>query len=398
MERPRRLLVLNGPNLNLLGNRSPEVYGTTSLPELEQLCRGWGEELAVEVDTFQSNHEGVLIDRLHDARSEVEGIVFNPGALTHYSYALHDALEAIEIPTVELHISDVTRRESWRRQSVIAPACVATIFGRGVAGYRDALRHLVFRAAMPATTISYGRHPDQVADLRIPEGPGPSPVVVLIHGGPRAESWARDLMDGIAVDLTAGGATTWNLEYRRGPGAWETTLSDVAAGIDALLDLDATLDLENLAMVGHSAGAQLALWAAARHRLPAGFPGSGPLLRPSLAVSLAGVLDLAKVSDTGLWDGAVAAFLGGDPGEVGVGPDDPAGLLPIGITQVIAHGARDEKIPAADSRAFAEQARTLGDPVTYLEYPEASHFTLIDEQSPEWRDLASHILDRLGAA
>jgi 3-dehydroquinate dehydratase-2 len=140
-----RVLVINGPNLNLLGARRPDVYGTTTLAELEDCCHRWAEELGIEVETFQSNHEGALIDRLHDAIGRVDGVVINPGALTHSSYCLHDAIEAIALPTVEVHLSDITRRESWRRTSVVAPACVATIAGRGADGYREALALLAGR-------------------------------------------------------------------------------------------------------------------------------------------------------------------------------------------------------------------------------------------------------------
>jgi 3-dehydroquinate dehydratase-2 len=134
-----RVLVVNGPNLNLLGVRNPEVYGRQSLADLEQHCLAWGTELGLVVETFQSNHEGAIIDRLHAALGTTDGIVINPGALTHYSYALHDAIEAVAIPTVEVHLSDILSREPWRAHSVLAPVCLTSIAGRGFAGYRDAL-------------------------------------------------------------------------------------------------------------------------------------------------------------------------------------------------------------------------------------------------------------------
>ena len=134
-----RVLVVNGPNLNLLGTRSPEIYGEATLGELEHRCREWGAELGMTVATFQSNHEGELIDRLHDAIGSADGVLLNPGALGHTSYALHDAIEAIGIPVVEVHISDITAREPWRAESVIRPACVAAIWGKGIEGYREGL-------------------------------------------------------------------------------------------------------------------------------------------------------------------------------------------------------------------------------------------------------------------
>ncbi len=136
------VLVLNGPNLNLLGTRRPEVYGETTLRDLEDRCRRWGRELGLTVESFQSNHEGELIDRIHEALGRFDGIVFNPGALTHYSYALHDAIEAVEIPTIEVHISDISSREEWRAHSVISPVATRTISGEGLDGYRMALEAL----------------------------------------------------------------------------------------------------------------------------------------------------------------------------------------------------------------------------------------------------------------
>ena len=252
----RRVLVLNGPNLNLLGSRRPDVYGSTTLADLERLCAAWGARLGVEVESFQSNHEGALIDRLHQARGVFDGVVINPGAFTHTSYALHDALEAVEIPAVEVHISNVEEREAWRRISLTGPACVHRVYGRGIYGYQNALSHLVARDAMPFTTIRYGHDDEQVADLRLPEGGGLHPVVVLFHGGFFLGQYTRDLMDGAAVDLARRGLATWNVEYRRlgRDGGYPATLRDVAAAVDAINGLDAPLDLDRVALVGHSAG------------------------------------------------------------------------------------------------------------------------------------------------
>jgi len=135
------VLVLNGPNLNLLGTRQPEIYGTTTLEELDDMCVEWGRQLGQAVSTFQSNHEGEIIDRIQ-AASELDGLVINAAALTHYSYAVYDALVAVGLPTVEVHISDIHAREDWRRRSVIQPACLAQITGEGLDGYRRALEIL----------------------------------------------------------------------------------------------------------------------------------------------------------------------------------------------------------------------------------------------------------------
>jgi 3-dehydroquinate dehydratase-2 len=137
-----RILVLNGPNLNLLGTRRPDIYGTTTLGELEANCRAWGSDLGLVIETIQSNHEGALVDALHDAIGRCDGAVINPGALAHYSYVLHDAIEALPYPVIEVHISDITAREAWRASSVVAPACAGSVIGRGVDGYREALQML----------------------------------------------------------------------------------------------------------------------------------------------------------------------------------------------------------------------------------------------------------------
>ena len=136
----RSVLVINGPNLNLLGTREPEIYGTTTLSELDAQCVAWGRELGLEVATFQSNHEGALIDAIQ--QTSADGLVLNAGALTHYSYALFDALVAVGTPTVEVHISNIHAREEWRRRSVIRPACLTQISGNGLDGYRQALQIL----------------------------------------------------------------------------------------------------------------------------------------------------------------------------------------------------------------------------------------------------------------
>ncbi len=137
-----RVLLLHGPNLNLLGTREPEVYGSATLGELEDRCRGWAAGLGIDIETFQSNHEGDLIDRIHAALGVCDAIVINPGALGHYSYALHDAIKAVALPTVEVHLSDITAREEWRARSVTAPACLAVVSGLGPDGYRKALELL----------------------------------------------------------------------------------------------------------------------------------------------------------------------------------------------------------------------------------------------------------------
>jgi 3-dehydroquinate dehydratase-2 len=140
-----KILVLHGPNLNLLGEREPEVYGSMTLGELNAQIAARCAELSVEVEVFQSNHEGALIDALHDARTSVDGVVFNPGAFTHYSYALRDAVAGISPPVVEVHLSDIHAREAFRQVSVIADVCLAQISGKGAGSYLEAIELLVER-------------------------------------------------------------------------------------------------------------------------------------------------------------------------------------------------------------------------------------------------------------
>lgn len=139
----KKYLLMNGPNLDMLGVREPGIYGSRTLADLEALARSHANELGVELQCFQSNHEGALIDKLHEAHGVFDGIVYNPGAHTHYSYALRDAVAGIDVPVVEVHISDVDAREPFRAVSVIAPACVAQIKGRGFQGYLDGLDLLI---------------------------------------------------------------------------------------------------------------------------------------------------------------------------------------------------------------------------------------------------------------
>lgn len=135
----KKILVVNGPNLDMLGVREPSVYGRDTLNDLEREVKAYGKKRNVEVACFQSNSEGKLIRKIHAARDAYDGIVYNPGAHTHYSYALRDAVGGIDVPCVEVHISDVDAREPFRRVSVIAPVCVAQVKGRGFKGYCDAI-------------------------------------------------------------------------------------------------------------------------------------------------------------------------------------------------------------------------------------------------------------------
>ena len=143
-----KLLVINGPNLNMLGIREPAIYGSGTYTELLDMIRAHAERRGAEVSFFQSKHEGALVDAIQQAYFDgVEGIILNPAAYTHTSVALLDALKAVAIPTVEVHISDVAAREDFRQISYVRPACVAAVTGRGFAGYLDAMDILLKGAA-----------------------------------------------------------------------------------------------------------------------------------------------------------------------------------------------------------------------------------------------------------
>jgi 3-dehydroquinate dehydratase-2 len=137
-----RIEVLHGVNLDQLGRRDPEHYGTLTLDALERQIRAAADELGLDTRFFHTNHEGEFVERLHRVRAEADGLVLNPGAWTHYSYAIRDALELTGLPAVEVHLSDVDSREPWRRESVIRELCIARIAGKGADGYRDALARL----------------------------------------------------------------------------------------------------------------------------------------------------------------------------------------------------------------------------------------------------------------
>ena len=137
-----KLLILNGPNLNLLGSREPDIYGRESYDTLCQQIYRHAADIGCTAEVFQSNHEGTLIDAIQAAQSGFSGIVINPGAYAHYSYAIYDALRAVDVPAVEVHISDITAREPFRAVSVTAPACVKTICGHGLQGYLEAMDYL----------------------------------------------------------------------------------------------------------------------------------------------------------------------------------------------------------------------------------------------------------------
>ena len=139
------VLVLHGPNLNLLGTREPEIYGSATLANINEMLKKRAEEAGIGIDFLQSNHEGVLVDAVQAARGKYDYIIFNAAAFTHYSIALRDAIAAVEVPVIEVHISNIHQREAFRHTSVLAPVALGQICGLGVASYLAALEAIIFR-------------------------------------------------------------------------------------------------------------------------------------------------------------------------------------------------------------------------------------------------------------
>ncbi|WP_163990122.1 alpha/beta hydrolase family protein [Pyxidicoccus caerfyrddinensis] len=240
--------------------------------------------------------------------------------------------------------------------------------------------------------IPYALLEHQFGDLRLPTGPGPHPVVVVIHGGFWRAKYDLEHIGHLCAELTRQGFATWSLEFRRvghEGGGWPGTLEDVALGTDFLRTLACShpLDLSRVVAMGHSAGGHLAMWLGARQRLPAG----GPLHRVDPlplrgVVSLAGAMDLERVFELRLSEGIVEEFLGGSPARV---PEryrlaSPAALQPLGLPQVLVHGTEDDTVPVSMSEAFHARGRELGDPVRLVVLPGAGHFEVIDPRSREW--------------
>ena len=153
----KRILIVHGPNLNLLGEREPAVYGKQTLQELNRSLKLFAQKQGCILRSYQSNHEGELIDFLHVNRKWAHGVVINPGGYTHYSIALRDAIAAIGLPTVEVHLSDIKKREPFRKHSVIAPVCVAQVSGLGARSYERGLEILLDSRIKGQSKVSHGR-------------------------------------------------------------------------------------------------------------------------------------------------------------------------------------------------------------------------------------------------
>ena len=338
-----RILIINGPNLNLLGTREPDTYGSTTLRALEDEWSRHAARVCVGIATFQSNHEGAIIDAIQGASGRFDGIILNAGALTHYSYAIHDALVAVGIPTVEVHISNIYEREEWRHRSVTAAAAIATIYGRGTVGYINAIDLLTAHITMPHETRFYGDDPDHVLDVRQAEVEGLAPVAVVVHGGFWRDVWKRDTMAPLCAAITQLGWSTVNVEYTRGPGSFPEAIDDITRALTWVRDNAAVFDFDpdRIVVIGHSAGGYLALKAA--HSDP-GLAG---------AVALSPVTNLTALADAAPNDDPAEAFIGCDY-ETDSGLWEKAALDSEPLVPVhLVHGADDVVVPPSHTIDYA---------------------------------------------
>ena len=249
-------------------------------------------------------------------------------------------------------------------------------------------------------TIPYGEEPSQFGQLRIPEGEKPHPVMIIIHGGCWLSAYDLQHISPLASAITKLGFATWSLEYRRvgdPGGGWPGTFLDVAAGVDHLTELGAVhhLDLERVFVIGHSAGGHLALWTAARHKLPQ----DSPLFRPDPlpmqgVVSLAGVGDLSRLDYQPGCGDAAQRLMGGTREEVPLrySHASPIELLPFGVPQILIQGVRDPIIAHQGATAFHSAAQKRGDRCRLVLLENAGHFEVVIPASPAWGDVRDAVL------
>lgn len=288
----------------------------------------------------------------------------------------------------------------WSRRSFLQAGVVgasALALGPACSWGANAASNLSFSVE----NITYGPEPMQSGELIMTLAAHPRPVVVLLHGGYWQNSFNRAEMTDLAKDLARIGYASWNLDYRRvgdPGGGWPNTAIDVAAGIDKLAELAPThnIDTNRVIVLGHSAGAQLGSWAAARKHAAGGAPGANPAIVPKAVVNLAGVLDLVTAAnDTGGGQTAVLRqsvldFLGGSPAGI---PQtyqqaSPIGLLPLGMPQLLLHGVTDDRVPLEQSRTYVAAATKAGDPSRLIEIPGINHFDVVKTKA-WWDDVTT---------
>jgi len=375
----QRILVINGANTR--SSAAAEGDGPTTLADVDRVLANWGQELDIGVDPVHASDDDAVLHALLQPRADYDGVILSRGTGAGPNQLIADALAHLDVPFVEVDPTSAGPRSAGRG---VDSTTGYRIHGRGLDGYRWALRHLVYRAAWPVTTHRSNEHPDRVADLRLPDRQGPHPIMVLYHGGFWREHWTRDLMDGLAVDLVQRGRATWNVEYRRIPplGGWRTSMQDAADAVDALQQFGSrsALDLDDVTLLGHSAGSQLAVMAAVSARM----------VRPRRVVSLAGVLDIAAVYDATDPENGPNRFLGSD-GPAAFRSTSPIEQVPTGVRQLVVHGTRDDVVPIDVSRTYAAVAGAAGDDVETLWLNDVGHMEVIEPDSDAWTAVAARL-------
>lgn len=285
-------------------------------------------------------------------------------------------------------------------------AVVVSVAVSGMACGRESAEQPLVRAAADTMKISYGDHPDNYGILHLPEGEGPYPVVVMVHGGGWLEDHDLGYFEPLATSLAESGVAVWNIEYRRvtGEGGWPATLADADDATESVATVvqqaaGGRLDLGRVHLAGHSAGGHLAAWIAGRHTLGPGAPGAQPQVHPRSATIMAGVFDLALAVRKG-HDGFVGGLLGGTPSEqparYAVG--SPIKHLPVGIPVVAVHGTADTVVDPVQSRSYVRAAQGAGDPARLAMLEGAGHADFGDIDSTAWATARAIILEHVTGA